>query len=1088
MITFRHRVKCAALALASAAVVAAFVPHSLAQDAKKDAASKDDAKNEIVDSLGRTIKAKNADDLEKLFGDSSRFGGSVSQMSYSADGRFAAYLYEPYPERRHGSDIYIYDTKTGMSRRITTASRMAEFQASAREVVEDREKKAKAAKLPRYAELTAKKVKDKKDDKGKEKDDAESGADLETLVGSYAGSISDASAVLEDDTAATLTIKGDSDAVTGDFDAGLVRLPIRDFKIDEGDLTATIGEEGDGLEGKLEGTVTKDQAISGKITLTTPKLTMNFAVTRDAEKVEKKEDDKWAQGILKVEGQELEVGDLVTDKDADDRRAPRYGGIQNIEWSPEGTEMLVLSGGDIYRLSLDASKWDEVDENDMPYRGELERLTRTRERESRVAYLPDASGYTYLREGALLHVSFGDHKILQLDPPLEDNEQMSGYAISPDMKRLVFLASKSDPNAAQRMRQVTIVSYRDRFAQAREVRRMVADDDMPSGQASVYLYDLTGHEREEGTLKRVFTRSVTGPRDVMMVPEWSPDSTKVAFAAFDQSTSEVSILEAGFDEEEVVVPTTKPGESDAEAMERKTADAQEKQNDDTDGESDDEKDVDIGDDETATTKPAPLDEVADPEFTIVDARTVYKFLHNGGPNTPRMIQPRYLPDSRHLVFIAELSGFRHLHILDPVYEQLQQITFGKREIYPFDQSDDHSRLYVTATVEGDPAQEWAYEVDLLDRSMRRLCKEDGVVSNAAVSDDGTNMLAIKEDFGGPRELYAYDCADETIEVTQLSDFHPKLAHEMTAVKPEYFNFENRHGHTIYGHMFKPEDWTPEDKRPLLIYVYGGPLGDSNQISRGSYSSPSYFFARYMTEKHGWVTATVDPRGASGLGAVFEKANFEKVGEPQTEDLVDAADWLVENAGVDEDRRALHGWSFGGFQTQMTMYTEPDAFAAGIAGAGPTEWQNYNAWYTTGTVGPKSDFKEDVEQHSIVPLAKNLEGRLLLVHGVEDSNVLYQDTINVYRQLLQAGKEHLVDLFIDPTGGHGLGGDVKTLGRYRKYEDFLLTHIGKGEPAKAAEPEAEAESDEEEVDKPAAKPPTTKPATRPTTRPTTRSAA
>ena len=75
------------------------------------------------------------------------------------------------------------------------------------------------------------------------------------------------------------------------------------------------------------------------------------------------------------------------------------------------------------------------------------------------------------------------------------------------------------------------------------------------------------------------------------------------------------------------------------------------------------------------------------------------------------------------------------------------------------------------------------------------------------------------------------------------------------------------------------------------------------------------------------------------------------------------------------------------------------------------------------------------------MAKKLKAKLLLVHGMEDSNVLYQDTIRMYRELLKAGKETLVELFLDPSGGHGLGGDVKNLARYRKYEDFLLSTIG-----------------------------------------------
>jgi dipeptidyl aminopeptidase/acylaminoacyl peptidase len=182
---------------------------------------------------------------------------------------------------------------------------------------------------------------------------------------------------------------------------------------------------------------------------------------------------------------------------------------------------------------------------------------------------------------------------------------------------------------------------------------------------------------------------------------------------------------------------------------------------------------------------------------------------------------------------------------------------------------------------------------------------------------------------------------------------------------------------------------------------------------------------------------------SGYGALFEKANFERVGKPQVEDLVDGVRYMVANHGVDADRVGMHGWSFGGFQTQMCLYTEPEVFKCGIAGAGPTEWENYNSWYSTGTIGGSREGQTDLAKYSLLPLAKNLESRLLLVHGMEDSNVLYQDTVRVYAELLKAGKETLVELFLDPTGGHGLGGHVKSLNRYRKYEEFLVRCLGRG---------------------------------------------
>ncbi|MEL7238598.1 MAG: DPP IV N-terminal domain-containing protein, partial [Planctomycetota bacterium] len=608
-------------------------------------------------------------------------------------------------------------------------------------------------------------------------------------------------------------------------------------------------------------------------TLTRPAITIKFDTTQQAETEVSAAASDEPRGIINATGEDYERGDLIPKGDATvndkiyekrdaarrdgttpprEEPAPRYAGISRFEWSPAAHEMLLLSEGDIFRLQLDAESWDELDDRERVYRGELERLTRTREGERSVAYLPDGSGYTYLRDGALLAVTFGNHKILQLDPSLEDGEQMVGYRISPDMDRLVFLASKSDPNA--RRKTVNIVTYRDRLSAVRQVQRTFPDDEPTRAQASIYLYDLTGHDREEGTLKRVFTRKVTGPRDVMFVPDWSPDSTKIAFSVFDQSTGQVSILEAGFDEAETAEPT------EDEAGDQNAIDAANEDDIDSGEVQDGSDQADEEESETqAATQPATQPDDNDEEFKIENAKTVYRFLHNGGPNTPRMIMPRYLPDSRHMAFITELSGFRHLHILDPVYEQLDPVTSGKFEVYPFAQSDDHRRLFVTATVENDPAQEWLYEIDLETREKRRLCKDEGVIGAAAVSDDGNTALAIKSDFGELRELMKYDCAPgEEVATTVVSESHPQKTTELTTIEPEYFSFENRHGQTIYGHMFKPSGWSEDDERPLLLYVYGGPLGDRKMITRGAYSAPSYWFARYMAEKHGWVTATIDP--------------------------------------------------------------------------------------------------------------------------------------------------------------------------------------------------------------------------------------
>jgi dipeptidyl aminopeptidase/acylaminoacyl peptidase len=663
---------------------------------------------------------------------------------------------------------------------------------------------------------------------------------------------------------------------------------------------------------------------------------------------------------------------LVLDSDADDAKAPRYSGIHSFRWSPTANELLFVSEWDIYR-------WKVGDKEPV-------RQTKTKAQEWQVRYLQDGAGYTYLVGGALMRVVFGSHLIEQLDPPLPHGESMVQYRISPDGKRLAFRATKRGTPAAPD-RKVSIANYRERFMKVQEVPRHVSEDPLPPVEESIYLYDLTDGMVENGPIAPVFHHNITGPRDLISLPDWSPDSRRIVFAVFEQTSGQVRIMQAEIE------PDPKAGARRAQA------------------------------------KPA---------------RVIYRFLHTGGPNTPGMIDPHFLDDNRRIALITEQSGFRQLHILDPLYESLEQVTFGRYEVYPIRLSKDRKTYFVAATREH-PACRDVYRVSLAGRSMERLTRGCGVYESVAVSPDGKTILANFERYGSLRELVRVDCGTGCQKT--LTDSHPESTRKLTTVRPELFSYKNRQGHEIQGMLFKPEGWSKNDKRPLLIYVYGGPLGTRKLVVEGAYQSDAYLFARYMTEKHGYVTCTIDPRGVSGYGSLFEKANFQQVGKPQVEDLVDGVKHFIANYGVDPKRVGIHGWSFGGFQTQMCLYTQPDVFAVGIAGAGPTEWENYNSWYSTATIGSTRMGQPDLSKFSLLPLAKNLKARLLLVHGMEDSNVLYQDTVRVYRELLKAGKETLVELFLDPTGGHGLGGDVKPLALRRKYEDFLIRFLGKGEPAK-----------------------------------------
>lgn len=698
------------------------------------------------------------------------------------------------------------------------------------------------------------------------------------------------------------------------------------------------------------------------------------------------------------------LGDQVGDDDWDDEKAPRYAGVSAFVWSPNKREFLFTSQGDVYRMRIGKDK---------PV---LERLTCTQKSESAVAYLPDGTGYTYMLDKALMKVSFGSNLVQQLDPRLPSGETMSSYRLSPDGKKLAFTAHKGEPAPASG-RKVKIARYRERFMDVREVPRRVSDDPIPAVVSIVYLYDLQGAMTEKSRPVKLFSHVASGPRDVLRVPRWSPDSTRVVFAQYDQKTGHVALLEGSFPKK---VDKAKPNTDEKKSESAKSASTEKVE-------------------ATSGNKKPKDDAVIEHPATVV-----YRWLHDGGPTTPYMMEPRYLWDSRRVVFLSEQTGFRHVHVLDPVYESQVPIAPGNFEVYPFEMSKDHKSLFALSTKEH-PSRQDVYRIDLVKRDMHRLTARDGQYTSAAVSPDGSRVLANFTTYGALRELVAIDVKRHR--QRPLTDSHSDKAKKLTTASPSFFEYDNRHGQRIHGLLWKPKTWRKTDKRPLLLYVYGGPLGTRKQVTAGNYGPDAYFFARYMTEKHGWVTATIDPRGMSGYGGKFEKANFGHAGRPQVEDLVDGVEYLVKHDGVDPEKVAIHGWSFGGFQTQMCMYTAPETFKVGIAGAGPTQWENYNSWYSTGTIGKSRTGKPDLEKYSLLPLAKHLKGKLLLVHGMEDSNVLYQDTVRVYRELLEAGKETLVELFVDPTGGHGLGGDVKRVNRARKYEEFLLRTLGRAKDAR-----------------------------------------
>jgi dipeptidyl aminopeptidase/acylaminoacyl peptidase len=404
------------------------------------------------------------------------------------------------------------------------------------------------------------------------------------------------------------------------------------------------------------------------------------------------------------------------------------------------------------------------------------------------------------------------------------------------------------------------------------------------------------------------------------------------------------------------------------------------------------------------------------------------------------LAPRFTPNGKTLVVVLdEQTGFRQPWAMDVATKSLKPVLKGHFEAHTIlGFTPDSASMFLLANKEDFAAMN-VYQVSMTTGAIKLVGKPGDYHRNPSVSENGTKIAINSGNWIKRNELHVVDIASKDIKT--LTNSHDLEWSRIHLLQPERFNFKNRHGDKIEGYMFKPKDWKSSDKRPSIVYIYGGPLGDRHSVEVDSFQPTGYMFGMYMAAKHGYVTITIDPRGQSNYGRKFADANWENAGLPQTEDLEDLMKQMNNGFGVDTKRVGLTGWSFGGFQTQYTMYSKPDLFACGIAGAGPTEWENYNRWYSGRTIGKVDRSKPVLRKYSLIPMAKNLRKPLLLVHGMADPNVLYQDTVNVYRALLESGKESIVDLFLDPDGEHGMGGAVKTRGWHKKYETFFLQHLG-----------------------------------------------
>ena len=269
---------------------------------------------------------------------------------------------------------------------------------------------------------------------------------------------------------------------------------------------------------------------------------------------------------------------------------------------------------------------------------------------------------------------------------------------------------------------------------------------------------------------------------------------------------------------------------------------------------------------------------------------------------------------------------------------------------------------------------------------------------------------------------------------RLDDEHPDAPYLRENSTPDFGTLAASDGQTLHYRLYKPKGFDPAGRYPAIVDVYGGP-----GVQRVLDNWTGNTFTQILT-RAGYVVFQLDNRGSAFRGTAFQAPLKGRLGEIEVADQLLGARWLADLAYVDPARLGVWGWSYGGYMTLMLMCKAPEVFRAGVAGAPVTDWGLYDTHYTERYLGRPQDDPAGYSASSVLSAVDGLRGRLLVIHGMADDNVLFLHSTKLFRKLQDLGKPF--DIMVYPGAKHGLTRQHDGRHAYATILRFFNDHLGR----------------------------------------------
>lgn len=352
------------------------------------------------------------------------------------------------------------------------------------------------------------------------------------------------------------------------------------------------------------------------------------------------------------------------------------------------------------------------------------------------------------------------------------------------------------------------------------------------------------------------------------------------------------------------------------------------------------------------------------------------------------------------ILLSERSGYAHLYQYNLLGTLKREIGKGQDIITDFYGYDEKTGTYYYQAKDGGPLRTGVYKCDAKGK-VTPISTEAG--QNSAIFSTNFKHLMLTHHSAATPPTYTLRNDKGKVQKTLQDNAALKQKVDgMNLASIEFFQFQTQDGVDLNGVMVKPANFDASKKYPVILFQYSGPGSQQVQDSWYVGNCSAALLERYMAQE-GFVSVIVDGRGTGGRGAEFEKQTYLKLGQLESHDQVETAIYLSKLPWVDAKHIGIWGWSFGGFNTLMSMSEGRPVFYAGVAVAPPTSWRYYDTVYTERFMRTP---KENPDGYDCSPIsrAKNLSGSLLIIHGSADDNVHYRNVAEYTEALVHADKD------------------------------------------------------------------------------------